>query len=156
MKTQAQELEAATVALPRFGKITYTAEDVTAFPWGLPGFPSLHRWLILSLDSQPAYVWLQSLDDVNVALPAAEPWKLFEDYDPKIPAYAYTGLEIADAADFTMLCVVVVGAGAREMTINLMAPILVNLRTRTARQIVLDGSNYSSKEPVPRKAAGQA
>jgi flagellar assembly factor FliW len=42
------------------------------------------------------------------------------------------------------------------MTMNLMAPIVVNLKTRRARQVVLDGSNYSVKEPIPRKAVDPA
>jgi flagellar assembly factor FliW len=145
-----------TVELPRFGEIEFSETDVMVFPWGLPGFADHTRWLILSLDTQPSYVWLQSLDDPKIAIPAADPWVVFETYDPKLPTYAFASLEIAEAGDFTLLCVVVVKPGAQEMTMNLMAPIVVNLRTRRARQIVLDGSNYSVKEPIPRKAADPA
>jgi flagellar assembly factor FliW len=151
-----EQLETTTIDLPRFGELTYAEADVMVFPWGLPGFPELHRWLVLSLDSQPAYVWLQSLDDPKVALPAADPWMLFEGYDPKLPAYAFVALDVVEASDFTLLCVVVVKENAEEMTMNLMAPIVLNLRTRRARQVVLDGSSYSSKEPIPRKAAEPA
>lgn len=145
------EAEQITVDLPRFGSCTYTASDVIEFPWGLPGFPTLHRWLPLNLDSQPSFIWLQSLDDPSVALPAIDPWMVFEKYDPKMPAYAFTSLDIREASDFTTLCVVVVTAEAEEMTINLMAPILINLRTHKGRQIMLDGSTYSAREPMPRK-----
>lgn len=144
------------VQLPRFGEIEYAEADVMVFPWGLPGFTDHTRWLILSLESQPSYVWLQSLDDMKTAIPAADPWMVFEGYDPKLPAYAFSSLEVADAEDFTLLCVVVVKPGAEEMTMNLMAPVVVNLKTRRARQVVLDGSNYSVKEPIPRKAAEPA
>jgi flagellar assembly factor FliW len=145
-----------TVELPRFGEIEFAEADVMLFPWGLPGFADHTRWLILSLDTQPSYVWLQSLDDPKIAIPAADPWMVFETYDPQLPAYAFSSLEIAQAGDFTLLCVVVVKPGAQEMTMNLMAPIVVNLRTRRARQVVLDGSNYSVKEPIPRKAVDPA
>jgi hypothetical protein len=30
---------------------------------------------------------------------------------------------------------------------------VLNLRTRRARQVVLDSSNYSVAEPIPRRAA---
>jgi flagellar assembly factor FliW len=151
-----EQAELIAVDLPRFGQIEYAETDVMVFPWSLPGFADHTRWLILSLDSQPSYVWLQSLDDPKTAIPAADPWMVFEGYDPKLPAYAFSGLEIVDAEDFTLLCVVVVKPGAEEMTMNLMAPIVVNLKTRRARQVVLDGSNYSVKEPIPRKAADPA
>jgi len=140
-----------TVDLPRFGELTYAEADVIDFPWGLPGFPSNRKWLLLTLDSHPSFVWLQSLDDVNVAIPTADPCMIFATYDPKLPAYAFVALEIGSPEDFTTLCVVVVSPNAEEMTMNLMAPIIVNLRTRKARQVMLENSSYSVREPIPRK-----
>ncbi|HTV75011.1 MAG TPA: flagellar assembly protein FliW [Candidatus Acidoferrales bacterium] len=145
------EQQQITVELPRFGPCSYAPADVIEFPWGLPGFPTLRNWLPLNLDSHPSFVWLQSLDDLAVAVPSIDPWMVFENYDPKLPAYAFTSLEIREAGDFTTLCVVVVTANAAEMTINLMAPVIINLRTKKGRQIVLDASNYSAREPMPRK-----
>jgi flagellar assembly factor FliW len=144
-----------TVELPRFGACSYAPGDVLEFPWGLPGFPTLRNWLPLNLDTQPSFVWLQSLDDHAVALPAIDPWMVFENYDPKLPAYAFTSLEVREASDFATLCVVVVTSNAAEMTMNLMAPIIINLRTRKGRQIMLDGTNYSAREPMPRKTPGK-
>lgn len=144
------EEQQITVELPRFGACSYTPSEAVEFPWGLPGFPTLRNWLPLNLDSHPTFVWLQSLDDLSTALPAIDPWMVFENYDPKLPAYAFTSLEIREASDFATLCVVVVTPDAAEMTINLMAPVIVNLRTRKGRQIMLDGSSYSAREPMPR------
>ena len=39
------------------------------------------------------------------------------------------------------------------MTMNLMAPIVVNMRARKARQVMLENSGYSVREPIPRKTA---
>jgi flagellar assembly factor FliW len=142
-----------TVDLPRFGECTYSGDDVITFPWGIPGFANHRRWLVLNLDTQPGFFWLQSLDDVKIALPAATPWSLFESYDPKLPAYTYVSLDIRESSDFTMLCVVVVPQGAEDMTINLAAPIVINLRTRNARQVLCDNPVYTSNEPIPRKQA---
>jgi flagellar assembly factor FliW len=146
-----EEDRTITIDLPRFGDCSYAQSEVIEFPWGLPGFPTLHRWLPLIVDSHPSFVWFQSLEDVNVAIPTADPWAIFEQYDPKLPAYAFTSLEIREAADFATLCVVVVTPNAEEMTMNLMAPIVVNLRARKGRQITIDGSSYSAREPIPRK-----
>lgn len=142
-----------TVELPRFGELTYAPTDVIEFPWGLPGFPAHRRWLLLNVESHSSFVWLQSLDDLQVAIPTADPWFVFEKYDPKLPAYAFAALEVTKPEDFTILCVVVVTPGAEEMTMNLMAPIVVNLRTRKARQVPLENSSYSVRESIPRKAS---
>ncbi len=154
MESRTNTAQPERAFLPRFGEVHYAGTDVIEFPWGVPGFPDCRRWLFLTLESQPNYVWLQSLDDPGIAMPATHPRAVFEDYDPELPAAAFLALEIDRASDFTMLCVVVVGDEAREMTINLQAPVLVNLRARKALQITLPGSEYSAHEIIPRTHEG--
>jgi len=153
MESLTDSVPGTTVSLPRFGEFIYSETDVIEFPWGLPGFPALHRWLLLTLDSQPSFVWLQSLDDVNVSLPTANPWLIFEDYDPTLPTYTIFALDIRNAAEFCILCTVVCTRDAKELTMNLAAPIVVNLRTNKARQVQLERSDYGVCEPIPRKEA---
>jgi flagellar assembly factor FliW len=141
-----------TVDLPRFGPCTYRESEVLTFPWGLPGFGSLRRFIALNLEGQEKFVWLQSLDDHAVALPTADPWQIFADYAPLMPPYAISSLELTNPEDFATLCVVVVTPGAAEMTMNLLAPIVINLRTRTGRQTTLETGGYSVRTPIPRKA----
>jgi flagellar assembly factor FliW len=149
----AMESPQTTIVTPRFGEVRFIESDVIEFPWGLPGFSDLRRFLALSLADQPNFIWLQSVEDPTTALPAADPWQIFSDYDPRLPAYATEALELRDAEDFTVLCVVVVTKGAQEMTMNLLAPIVVNLKTRRARQVLLENSPYAARTPIPRKAA---
>ncbi len=140
-----------TIATVRFGEVTFTDEDTIEFPWGVPGFTEFRRFLALSLAEQPSFVWLQSVDDPSIALPAADPWQIFADYEPRLPGYATETLEIKGPEDFTILCIVVVTKDAEEMTMNLMAPVIINLKTRRGRQVMLDNSNYSVRAPIPRK-----
>lgn len=141
-----------TISTARFGEVSYSEHDVIEFPWGLPGFSHLRRFLALSLAEQPNFVWIQSVEDPGTALPAADPWQIFTDYEPRMPAYAVEALQLHDPEDFTVLCVVVVTKEARDMTMNLMAPIVVNLKTRQARQIMLENSGYSVRAEIPRRA----
>ena len=150
-----ESMKATLVNSPRLGEFAYRESDVIEFPWGLRGFAGLRRWLFLSLDSHPTFVWLQSLDDLSVALPAANPWMIFEDYDPEVPPYAFLALDIQGPAEFTYLCVVIVTEGAQDMTMNLAAPIVVNLRTRKAHQVDLAGRTYAVRQPIPRRSDAQ-
>lgn len=151
MGTTMESPQTMSVTTSRFGEVTFAESDVFEFPWGLPGFADQHRFLALSLAEQPSFVWLQSVDDPKLALPAADPWQIFPDYEPHMPAYATEALELRSAEDFTILCVVVVTKEAADMTMNLMAPIIVNLKTRRARQVMLENSPYSVRAPIPRK-----
>jgi flagellar assembly factor FliW len=147
------ESAAMTIATSRFGEVTFSEADVFEFPWGLPGFADQRRFLALSLAEQPNFVWLQSLDDPAIALPASDPWQIFDDYEPRLPAYATEALDIHGPEDFTILCIVVVTKDAEEMTMNLMAPIILNLKTRRGRQVMLENSGYSVRTPIPRRHA---
>jgi hypothetical protein len=44
------------VTLPRFGDCTYTEAEVVRFPWGLPGFATLRRFLVISVDEADGYI----------------------------------------------------------------------------------------------------
>lgn len=153
METTMESPQTMTVQTSRFGEVSFTETDVFEFPWGLPGFSDQRRFLALSLAEQPSFVWLQSLDDPALALPAADPWQIFEEYEPRLPGYATEALELHSAEDFTILCVVVVTKGAEQMTMNLMAPVVLNLKTRRGRQVMLENSPYTVKTPIPRKQA---
>jgi len=143
-----------TVVLPNFGECTFAETEVITFPWGLPGFAELRRFLVLAVPEQAGYVWLQSLEDHSVALPLTDPWSLFDDYEAPLPHYAKQSLGLANPDDFCLLCVCVVGKGAAEMTINLLAPVVINLKTRVGRQVALENQRYSVRTPIPRKPAG--
>ncbi len=144
------------VQTTRFGPVDFAADEVIDFPWGIPGLDGLHQFLALSLADQPNFVWLQSLEEPSVALPACDPWQVFPDYEPRLPGYATLALHLENPDDFTILCIVVVTENAQTMTMNLMAPIVVNLKQRRARQVVLENSGYSVRAAVPRRPAETA
>jgi flagellar assembly factor FliW len=145
-----------TLELPRFGSFSYRESEVLTFPWGLPGFASQRRFVAVNLEGQEKFVWLQSLDDVSIALPTGDPWQIFADYAPQLPPYASSSLDIQRPEEFVALCVVVVAPGATEMTMNLLAPIVINLRTRIGRQIMLETGGYSVRQEIPRTAPAAA
>jgi flagellar assembly factor FliW len=143
-----------TIVLPRFGDCTYNDSEIIRFPWGLPGFAALRRFLVISVDGEEGYIWLQSLDDPRVALPLCDPWSLFADYEAPLPLYAKQSLEIVSAESFCVMCVLVARPGLTETTINLLAPIIINLETRIGRQVTLENQRYSVRTPVTRGADG--
>jgi flagellar assembly factor FliW len=138
------------VDFPRFGECSYLDSEVIEFPWGLPGFGHLRNFVVLQVAGQEGFIWLQSLDDVNTALPLADPWSIFADYDPHLPQYAKVALALDKPEEFIILCVVVVTKNAAEMTMNLMAPVVINLKTRIGRQVMLEAGDYSVRTPLPR------
>ena len=141
------------IELPRFGECTYLDSEILVFPWGLPGFAHLRRFLALKAAPDDRFMWLQNLDDLSVALPIADPWLVFEDYAPQLPQYARAALALDETQEFAIQCVVVAAKDADEFTMNLLAPIVINLETRIGRQVPLENSNYSVRAAIPRLSA---
>jgi flagellar assembly factor FliW len=136
-----------TLDFPRFGTCTFSEDDVFVFPWGMPGFDELRTFLVLQIDSQPDIVWLQCLDDLSVSLPLGDPWTFFPDYDPQLPAFARISLDLEKPEDFLLLAVMVGTSGGRTF-MNLMAPVVLNLKRRIARQVPLEGSGYTVAQEI--------
>jgi flagellar assembly factor FliW len=150
MVTTPAESAVHTVELPRFGSCTYSESDIFVFPWGLPGFEDLRSFIIIQLETQDQIHWLQSLEDLSIALPMGDPWTFFPDYDPKMPAFAQFSLGLDKPEDFTILAVMV-GTDGGPTFMNLMAPIVLNLKSRVARQVPLETSRstFATEIPVP-------
>jgi flagellar assembly factor FliW len=145
------ENAAQTVNLPRFGTCTFGESDIFVFPWGLPGFEHLRSFVVIQLETQDRILWLQSLEDLTVALPLGDPWTFFPDYDPKMPAFAQLSLALNNPEDFTILAVMV-GTSGGPTFMNLMAPIVMNLKSRVARQVPLEGTSYTVAMEIPGTA----
>lgn len=137
-----------TVDLPRFGSCTYNEADIFVFPWGMPGFEEFRSFIVVQLDTQDNIFWLQSLDDLKIALPLGNPWLFFPDYDPVMPGFARLSLDLQNAEDFTILAVMV-GTPGGPTFMNLMAPIVINLKSRICRQVPLETTKYKVAMEIP-------
>ena len=132
----------------RFGEVIYTQEDVLFFPRGIPAFETKQKWILAGND-ESAIKWLQSLDDGNLALPVTSPDAIQSDYNARIPDDELKLLGSADISELALLIVVSIPELAPwNMTANLRAPILINLKTRKAVQVIALNEEYPVRHIV--------
>jgi flagellar assembly factor FliW len=103
----------------------------------LPGFPAHTRFALIPVDGSGLLYALRSEIDPAVRLLVAPPHPFFPDYAPEISDESATELGLTGPEDAALLVVVNPGADAATATANLRAPVVVNLRTRQAAQLVL-------------------
>lgn len=128
---------------------------VLDFPTGIAGFPDHRRFLLVRVedagkgDGEGELFLLRSVEDEALRFVVVPPSPWFPDYTPELPSDAAEELALDDADDALVLLVVNTGPGGEEggATANLMAPVVVNRRTRHAAQVVLGESPYSLREP---------
>ncbi len=132
----------------RFGEVTYTSEDVIFFPRGIPAFEDKHNWILAGTDDN-AIKWLQSLDDGDLALPVTSPDAIQSDYNARIPEDDLTLVGSVNPADLALLIVVSIPEAAPwNMTANLRAPILINLKSHKAVQVIALNEEYPVRHIV--------
>jgi flagellar assembly factor FliW len=125
------------ITTTRFGRIDVDAADLIRFPSGLPGLEDCREWALLADAANDALGWLQSTTRAEVALAVVSPRRFVPDYQVRIPRSELSPLALDDMRDAQV--VVVVGENGTGLTLNLKAPIVINLQARTGRQVVASG-----------------
>ena len=141
-----------------FGSLEYDQSSVLEFPEGLPAFERERRFLMLRQPRNEPLAFLQSVDTQNlcfVTLPA----------QAACPGFRLTlspedlealGLEAGHQPSLgrDVLCLAILSFEENTPpTANLLAPIVINLRTLRARQALQTDSRYSVREPLPLREA---
>lgn len=135
----------------RFGEIDIDEERTINFPQGLLGFSDIKRYIILDHPNKPdmPLKWLQSADNPDLAFVITDPLMFCPDYSPEIEEKNLKELNIFDSSERVIIVIVTIPHGEPEkMTANLQGPILVNLKTREAKQVVLTGEEYPLRHPL--------
>lgn len=132
-----------------FGRIEGTADQVITFQSGLPGFPDYPRYALLSDHRLAPFFLLQCLDDPSLALLLVNPNALVPDYGLKNCASALQELQAESLEELQVLVTVTIPPGRpREMTANMMSPILINPVPRLGKQVVIEKPLYSHRHAL--------
>ncbi len=132
----------------KLGEMEIEEDKLITFEEGIPGLEDLRKFVIISNGSDPI-MWLVSVEDENVALPVINPWLVRVDYTVDVPKDVTEDLEIDNKDDVQVWAILVIPHDNPEnMTINLMAPILVNTKTKKAKQIIMEDSGYGIRHLV--------
>jgi len=105
---------------------------------------------VITGDEKSIIKWLQSLDDSELALPITTPDVVMPEYNARIPDDEIELLgEVQNNDDLALLSVVSIPSSAPwDMTVNLCAPILVNVKTRRAAQVIVLNEDYPLRHLV--------
>ena len=132
----------------RFGTIEYDPEKLLHFPAGLIGLPTLHDFVVIPNKKEGPLFWIQSVDDPEMAFVLTDPTNFFLTYKVAPDESERNTLRIGEEDDCFVLSVVTVPAD-QKITLNLAAPILYAPKTNRAIQIILEGTDYKTKTPLP-------
>jgi flagellar assembly factor FliW len=134
--------------LSRFGEIDYREENLLTFPEGLVGFESLRKFIVMPNEKEGPLFWIQSVEDPDIAFVLTDPTHFFLDYRVVPDQQERRKLQLDADGECYVLSVVTVHLD-RRITLNLAAPILFAAKSNRALQVILEGSTYQSRTPLP-------
>ena len=121
---------------------------VIEFVHPMRGFADRQRFALVQLDDDGALCALRSLEDPDLRFLVAPPAPFFPDYAPEVDDEVAADLGISTAEDVLLLVVLNAGGSLEDTTANLLAPVLVNVSTLQAGQVVLDDPALSVAVPL--------
>ena len=140
-----QQNDVLKVSSSRFGEFEIPASSVIEVVGGVIGFPGLSSFCIL--DYNPPFSWLHSTESADLAFVVVNGAEFGENYSFPLP-YGDRDIELKEDDDVAIVNLVSVRPDPAQTTVNLKAPLIVNLRTRRGRQIVLDDPRLSTRFPL--------
>lgn len=128
-------------------ELEFDDQMIIKMPWGLPGFPDSKQFCILEMEDPDApFKWFHDVDNTNIALLITDPYQFYADYNPKISQGVLDDLKIKEVeSELMVFTIVKVSPGGAEAFTNLRAPVIVNAKTKVARQIILEDDQYAVK-----------
>lgn len=133
-----------------FGEIDLPEEKIVTLERGLIGLEQYKKYTLLyDCEKEEANIsWFQSLEEPTLALPVIKPWLVKEDYNPVVEDELLTDLGDLTEENLIILLTMTVPEDIKQMSVNLMAPIIINADTRKGAQIVVENADYEVKYKI--------
>ncbi|WP_274654195.1 flagellar assembly protein FliW [Paenibacillus humicola] len=123
----------------------------------LLGLEAYDAFLVSVVDPEGPYAYLQSLQEEKIGFLVVTPFLFYSEYTFELDEKNKLLLDLKSKEEVLVLNTVTIREPFTQSTVNLLAPIVVNLRNGQARQIVLPPkTQYGTTEPLFRDAAEES
>jgi flagellar assembly factor FliW len=140
--------EATKVRSNLLGELNVRPADMLLFPAGMLGFPECRGFALLRGERDGLY-WLQSMEYSTLTFLLVDPFMVDSTYSFDVQPSQILELGQADLVEVGLLAVVTLPADRTQPpTVNLQAPIVINFKTRCAKQLVTGEEQFSVRSPM--------
>jgi len=134
-----------------FGEIEVGEDKIITFDKGIIGFEDWKKYTLVydaEKEDDVTIIWLQAVDEPTLALPIMRPETVYEGYDPVVEDEIVKTLGNIQDAELLVACALTVPEDVTKMTINLKAPIIINIDSMKGVQLIADNADYQVKYPI--------
>lgn len=129
-----------------FGIVQVENDAVYEFDDGLYGFEDDKRFAIFEKPIEDiSFLYLQSVDHIIPCFLVFEPWDLYPNYQPLLSKEDMDLCGVDHIDDLIFLVIASVPSTIKELSINIKSPVVLNPKTKKARQVILQNTDYAVK-----------
>lgn len=132
----------------RFGELEVEENQILHFPNGIPGFHDEKKFVHIPHDAESPFSFLLSTTEANLSFLLVNPFAFFNDYEFKVEDEVAEELGLSLENPPQVFLIASVKEKVTDMTVNLLAPIVLNVVKRTGRQIIIDKPEYSIRHKL--------
>ncbi|MDD6291288.1 MAG: flagellar assembly protein FliW [Lachnospiraceae bacterium] len=134
-----------------FGDVEIADDKIITLEQGMIGFPDLNHFALIYDEEKgndtSTIMWLQSMDEPDIAFPVMMPHLVKEDYDPKVSEEVIAPLGELTPDNTYLLVTVTVPKNIEDFSVNLKAPIVINMDNCKGVQLIVE-DDYPVKYKV--------
>ena len=103
---------------------------------------------IIYFEKESPFNILQSIEDKELGFIIISPFFINDKYEIKLNDEVIKNLNLGDSEDVMLYSIVTLNSKAEEITANLKAPLVINIKNRKGEQYISDKEVYNIKEKV--------
>lgn len=134
-----------TIETIKIGKINYSEDDIIIFKQGIPGFEDENEFIIYKEDNDNPFAYLQSINNSSLTFMITNPFLFYSDYQFELDETSKEELNIKNQEDVNVWGLISLSDEIKNTTINLKAPIIVNVNSKIGKQYILHNLEYQTK-----------
>lgn len=134
-----------------YGTMEVEDDKLIHFSNGIMGFEQYKEYALLydeGKEAENSIFWLQSTEEETLAIPIMNPFGLIKDYHPELEDAVIAEIGQLTPENMVLYTTLTVPADLTKMTMNLRAPIVINLITKRGMQIIAENKEYPVKYPI--------
>lgn len=132
-------------------RVSVDSRQVITFESGLIGLPQLKVFALIEDEESLPIRLMQCISVPEFVFVVINPFAIYPDYDIEISDDDAVELGVKSAADVLVLSIVTIPDDLRFVTANLLSPIVVNMRTKRAKQLLLSDTDYPINYKIIRE-----
>lgn len=132
----------------QFGELDIEEKDIFTFPQGIPGFEDYRQYVFIQPDEKIPFSHMQSVEEGNLSFVITDPFLFYPDYQFDLPENILEELRVQTVQEVSVWSIVSIPGDLRDATLNLLAPVIVNMNSRQGKQIILHDTMYKTKHKL--------